>query len=72
MQDEHGEKFPRKPLDDVKVLSEPEVKFVRASSLSVCLLCNRAYAAHPMEEAVTGYDGHPFLRRLCNGELVKL
>lgn len=46
-------------------------EFHRASGSSVCGLCKKAYREHSHGGPV-GMDGRRFLRRLCNGELVKL
>jgi hypothetical protein len=46
-------------------------QFYRASGDMICKFCKTPYYDHPLDTTVEGYDG-PFLRRLCNGDLVKL
>lgn len=48
--------------------------FTRASGDCVCEACSKKYADHPMarEQEWLDYEGRPYLRRLCNGKLVKL
>jgi hypothetical protein len=52
--------------------SLPEPEFTRASGQSICPACGERYLAHPHADEYPGYDGRPFLRRLCDGRLVKL
>ena len=49
-----------------------EVWFYRADGDLICDGCERKYFRHPFEATVLGYDQLPFLRRLCDGDLVKL
>lgn len=48
--------------------------FYRASGDCVCRWCGKEYRKHPNSEhrAPESMGGYPFLRRLCNGDLVKL
>ena len=45
--------------------------WMRAGGDAICRLCNREYYVHPMDTAHLGYDGQPWLHKLCNGRLVK-
>lgn len=44
--------------------------FDRASGDSICT-CGKLYFDHPYTDHVD-YDGRPFLKRLCDGRIVKL
>lgn len=45
----------------------------RASGDCVCELCSKPYWQHPNDEThLSGIDGAPYLRILCDGSLVKL
>jgi hypothetical protein len=44
----------------------------RASSDCVCDRCGLKYWWHPFEDSIVGDMQLPFLRRLCDGSLVKL
>jgi len=50
--------------------------FVRAGGDCVCELCSRPYRKHPHDMRYLATDGtgkeYPWLRRLCDGRLVKL
>lgn len=48
--------------------------FTRAGGDCICTSCSQRYYDHPMarEAELLGYDGQPFLTRLCDGSLVKL
>jgi len=48
--------------------------FIRASGDCVCDQCGDKYFDHPSEKSKQNLDweGRPFLRRLCDGTLVKL
>lgn len=46
-------------------------EFYRASGDCLCPVCQKPYRKHPWHPC-TGYDGEPFLRQLCNGDVVKL
>ena len=43
----------------------------RADGDCVCQVCGTMYRQHPVDPQLS-YDGQPFLRRLCNGDRVKL
>jgi hypothetical protein len=45
---------------------------VRASGDCICESCGWEYWRHPSAMDHLGYDGQPFLRRLCDRTLVKL
>lgn len=45
--------------------------YYRASGDMICARCQKPYRKHE-EGGPIGYDGQRFLRRLCNGDLVKL
>ncbi len=45
--------------------------FVRVNGDCICTHCSRDYYSHPFTDEL-GYDGQPFLRRLCDGRIVKL
>jgi hypothetical protein len=51
--------------------SAPE-PFIRASGDCLCASCGREYRRHPQDKIELSYDGHPFLRILCDGTRVKL
>lgn len=63
---------PPEPLIVDAEIIEPETipDFRRASGESFCQTCGHLYRNHPYSEHI-GYSG-PFLRRLCDGSLVKL
>lgn len=46
----------------------------RASGHCLCPICGREYYDHKRADETWNLDweGRPFLRRLCNGDLVKL
>lgn len=44
----------------------------RASGDCICKQCGKKFYDHPMAKEIKGYNGEPFLNRLCNGDLVKL
>ena len=48
--------------------------FVRASGDCLCSDCGKKYYDHPSDKAPESLDweGHPFLRILCDGTRVKL
>lgn len=55
---------------------EPEEEslpdFYRASGDVVCRQCGQEYRKHPDAKEYLSFMGTPYLRRLCNGDLVKL
>ncbi len=58
--------------NDFLARSEPG-SVVRASCECVCNHCGRKYREHPYDPyELSGIDGHPFLRVLCDGRRVKL
>lgn len=44
----------------------------RASGEVICEICNKEYRKHPLDVDNLGYNGKPYLNRLCDGSLVKL
>jgi len=60
--------------DGIRPLTDEEVsyRFQRVSGDAICHICNQPYRKHPHETRVIGYNGEPFLRKLCNGWLGKL
>jgi hypothetical protein len=52
------------------VPTEPE--YERASGDTLCDVCKRPYYRHEWYRGLLGYDGEPFLRRICTGKIVKL
>ena len=56
-------------LDDDELLD----RFQRVSGEVVCEICGEPYWRHPDEpRMLSGIDGKPYLKRLCNGWLGKL
>lgn len=51
---------------------EPE--FYRADGRVLCTvgICGKPYSRHPLAREHLDFQGQPWLRRLCNGDLVKL
>jgi len=49
-------------------------EFIRASGDCICEICGKKYYDHPLEKnkEYLDYEDRPFLRRLCDGTLVKL
>ena len=43
----------------------------RASGEVVCLACGEKYKKHPLSDYPVDWQGEPWLRRLCDGSLVK-
>lgn len=60
--------------EQVGIVPQDPKQFRRASGDIVCDACGSYYRQHPLYRKADGlsYDGQPFLRRLCNGALVKL
>ena len=50
---------------------DDEYHWARAAGNAVCELCGRDFNRHPMDKTHVGFDGHPWLHRLCDGRLVK-
>lgn len=46
--------------------------FTRAGGLCICQTCGLEYRRHPQATEWLDWQGEPWLRRLCNGTLVKL
>ena len=44
----------------------------RASGDALCGVCQKPYFEHKHDRAVLNHEGQPYIRRLCNGDLVKL
>ena len=51
-----------------------DVNFTRASGELICQSCGELYFRHQLDksENALDYNGHPFLRVLCDGRRVKL
>lgn len=48
-------------------------EFIRSSGSMICELCGLFYYDHPYSPRYLSYsEGTPFLKRLCDGRLVKL
>lgn len=56
--------------EDRRLFLEPK-EFVRADGSIICFICKKFYFNHPFSEH-NGFDGKPYLRKLCDGTLVKL
>lgn len=54
-----------------EVREDQPLPIKRVSGECICDLCGQQYYAHP-NAPYLGYDDKPFLRVLCNGDLVKL
>lgn len=63
-----GKEFNRVIIDEFPL---DEIDYLRTSGDLVCEECGKKYYAHPFSEHKS-YDGHPWLRKLCNGKLIKL
>jgi len=50
----------------------PDGNWRRASGSVLCSQCRKEYRSHPYAEEYLDWQGDFWLRRLCNGELVKL
>lgn len=50
----------------------PGPAYTRSSGQCVCEACGREYWRHPHAEEWVDWQGEPWLRRLCDGRLVKL
>ena len=44
----------------------------RADQYASCEVCNRFYRDHDDADDILSNEGEPYLKRLCNGDLVKL
>ncbi len=44
----------------------------RVSGETRCAICGRPYREHPWEPRILDWDDYPFLRRGCDGSLLKL
>lgn len=60
-----------------KVLNEDEAQggepvYISATGDCVCCVCARKYFNHKMAKEYVGWQGRPWLYRLCDGSLVKL
>jgi hypothetical protein len=49
-----------------------EIEFYRAHGEIICPDCGKEYWRHPWFMECLGMDDQPYLKRLCNGDLVKL
>ena len=58
------------PTESSFTTKEPE--YIRASGETLCEICQRPFYRHEWYRELLGYDREPFLRRICNGQLVKL
>lgn len=61
-----------KLFDDTEFLEPDLIEFYRADAELICESCSKTYGRHPDEPAYLGFDDQPYLRRLCNGDLIKL
>lgn len=43
-----------------------------ASGEALCGICSMPYSRHKFERAILDPEGQPYIKRLCNGDLVKL
>lgn len=50
---------------------DPPFDWFRASGEVPCTVCGQAYRRHPLAWEYLDWQGEPWLRRLCNGDLVK-
>jgi len=69
--DDRVAEFAAKLKIELVDLSQSAPDFIRASGNMVCSSCGNLYAFHSFAREHQGSDG-PYLRRLCNGALVKL
>lgn len=53
-------------------LRDSAPQFIRAGAGMICPECGKEYRKHPNAKEHLDWQGHPYLRRLCNGKLVKL
>lgn len=53
-------------------MSDDYPYFQRASGECRCVDCDKPYWKHPLDSRYVDRDGRLWLRRLCNGDLVKL
>lgn len=67
-----GWTIPPTPYVDVRSVDAGEVSWTRASGDCICAACGEPYRKHPYADNPKGPDGRPFLKRLCDGTLVKL
>ena len=49
-----------------------KILFYRAAGNMVCQICQKYYNQHEFDYQKPSPNGEPFLRRLCDGDLVKL
>jgi len=61
-----------KLFDTKEFIEEALVEFYRADGNLVCQNCQKQYWNHDFEPDLVSFDDQPYLRRLCNGDLVKL
>lgn len=55
------------------ILTDPSSQeYIRASGEVICEICKKEYYKHPWYRTILGYDGEPFLRKICSGIIVKL
>lgn len=52
-------------------LPDGDAHWARAAGNAVCDQCGKDFNRHPMDTVHLGYDGHPWLNKLCDGRLVK-
>jgi hypothetical protein len=56
----------------VNEAAEEALDYHRAAGACTCDACGKEYRQHPDDLNHPGYDGMPWLVRLCDGRLVKL
>jgi len=54
------------------LIKSDEHHWVKAKGENVCHQCKKHFSEHPWFEEIKGYDGEPFLIRLCDGSLINL
>lgn len=59
-------------FNDLEYLELELIEFDHADGNMTCQACEQPYRRHPFADEYPGYGDEPFLRRLCDGSLVKL
>ncbi len=52
--------------------NDPSPEYYRPDNEMICEACDMPYWRHPYDPAHIDENGNPFLRMLCNGDLIKL
>lgn len=60
------------PLPRPTEADEEILEYTRAGGMAICPACGKTLRDHPDDLDHPGYDGRPFLVRMCDGSLVKL